>query len=77
MELPISNDILNNFNLKNHEYLVDPTYYDLPSGEQEYKLYSYLTTFFDNAIILDIGTTNGRRRRPTCSECMPVSLNCN
>ena len=60
MELPISNNILNNFNLKNHEYLVDPTYYDLPSGEQEYKLYSYLTTFFDNAIILDIGTLNGR-----------------
>lgn len=56
----LSNAILDKFNLKNHEYLVDPTYYDLPSGNQEYKLYSYLTTFFDNAIILDIGTLNGR-----------------
>jgi len=60
MEIQISNDILNKFKLKNHEYLVDPTYYDLPSGKQEYKLYSYLTTFFDNSIILDIGTLNGR-----------------
>lgn len=60
MEIHISNDILDNFSLKNHEYLVDPTYYDLPSGKQEYKLYSYLTTFFENSIILDIGTLNGR-----------------
>lgn len=60
MEIHISNDILDKFKLKNHEYLVDPTYYDLPSGKQEYRLYSYLTTFFDNAIILDIGTLDGR-----------------
>lgn len=60
MEIHISNDILDKFKLKNHQYLVDPTYYDLPSGNQEYKLYSYLTTFFDNSIILDIGTLNGR-----------------
>jgi hypothetical protein len=60
MEIHISNNILDNFSLKNHGYLVDPTYYDLPSGKQEYKLYSYLTTFFYNAIILDIGTLNGR-----------------
>lgn len=60
MKIHISNDILDNFQLKNHEYLVDPTYYDLPPGKQEYKLYSYLTTFFDNSIILDIGTLDGR-----------------
>ena len=60
MEIHISNNILDSFHLKNHEYLVDSTYYDLPSGKQEYKLYSYLTTFFDNSIILDIGTLNGR-----------------
>lgn len=60
MEIPISNCILDSFQLKNHEYLVDPTYYDLLSGQQEYRLYSYLTTFFDNSIILDIGTLNGR-----------------
>lgn len=60
MEIQISSDVLDKFKLKNHEYLVDPTYYDLLSGKQEYRLYSYLTTFFDNAIILDIGTLNGR-----------------
>lgn len=60
MIIPISNEILNNFQLKNQEYLVDISYYDLPSGQQEYRLYSYLTTFFNNIIILDIGTLNGR-----------------
>ena len=35
-------------------------YYDLKSGEQEYRLYSYLSTFFTNITILDIGTLNGR-----------------
>ena len=60
MEIVINNNILDNFKLKNQEYLVGPTYYDLPSGKQEYKLYSYLTTFFDNSIILDISTLDGR-----------------
>ena len=35
-------------------------YYDVPSGNQEYRLYSYLSTFFHNTTILDIGTMNGR-----------------
>lgn len=60
MIIDISNDILDNFTLKNHEYLVDKNYYDLKSGSQEYRLYSYLTTFFNNITILDIGTLNGR-----------------
>jgi predicted O-methyltransferase YrrM len=60
MNIPISNKILDNFKLKNHEYLVSNSYYDLNSGEQEYRLYSYLSTFFDNIIILDIGTLDGR-----------------
>lgn len=52
--------VLNNFNLKNHEYLVNSVYYDLPSGTNEYRLYSYLSTFFNNSIVLDIGTLDGR-----------------
>jgi len=60
MNIPISNNILDNFQLKNHDYLVSKDYYDLNSGEQEYRLYSYLSTFFDNVIILDVGTLNGR-----------------
>ena len=60
MNIPISNNILDNFKLKNHDYLVSKDYYDLKSGEQEYRLYSYLSTFFDNIIILDIGTLDGR-----------------
>jgi hypothetical protein len=60
MKIKISNEILDNFELKNHKYLVDPNYYDLKSGQQEYRLYSYLTTFFNNCIILDIGTHQGR-----------------
>jgi hypothetical protein len=60
MLIPISNKILDNFKLLNHEYLVDPTYYDSKSGVNEYRLYSYLTTFFNNITILDIGTLTGR-----------------
>ena len=43
MEIKISNEILDIFQLKNHEYLVDSTYYDLSSGQQEYKLYLCVT----------------------------------
>lgn len=60
MNIPISNKILDEFSLKNHQYLPSPMYYDLKSGEQEYRLYSYLSTFFTNITILDIGTLNGR-----------------
>ena len=60
MIIPISNKILDDFKLINHEYLVDKNYYDLKSGVQEYRLYSYLSTFFNNTTILDIGTLNGR-----------------
>lgn len=60
MLIPISNIILDNFKLLNHEYLVDRAYYDSKSGVNEYRLYSYLTTFFNNITILDIGTLTGR-----------------
>ena len=60
MQVEISNVLLDGFNLKNHEFLVKKDYYDLASGKQEYRLYSYLTTFFDNCTILDIGTFDGR-----------------
>jgi predicted O-methyltransferase YrrM len=60
MIIPISNKILDDFQLKNQEYLISKEYYDLPSGLQEYRLYSYLTTFFNNTTILDIGTFQGR-----------------
>ena len=46
MIIPISNKILDEFNLKNYEYLVNKNYYSEKSGVQEYRLYSYLTTFF-------------------------------
>jgi hypothetical protein len=60
MIIPISNDILDNFKLINHEYLVSNQHYEEKSGIQEYRLYSYLSTFFNNITILDIGTLNGR-----------------
>ncbi len=61
----LDNNILDNFKLKNHDYLVDNEYgksiaYDYKSGVNEYRLYSYLSTFFNNSTILDIGTLNGR-----------------
>jgi len=31
----------------------------LPAGQSEYRLYSYLSTFFNDSIILDIGTRTG------------------
>ena len=46
MIIPISNKILDEFNLINEEYLVDQEFYNGKSGLQEYRLYSYLTTFF-------------------------------
>jgi beta-1,4-mannosyl-glycoprotein beta-1,4-N-acetylglucosaminyltransferase len=58
--IPISNQILDNFVMNNQDYLVDNEYYENPSGNQEYRLYSYLSTFFNDAIILDIGTNTGR-----------------
>ncbi len=58
--IQISNKILDGFSLKNHEYLVDSSYYDDKSGIQEYRLYSYLTEFFNEITILDIGTFTGR-----------------
>jgi len=56
----ISNDILDNFELINQEYLPDTEFYNLKSSVAEYRLYSYLTTFFNNIVILDIGTYTGR-----------------
>lgn len=60
IEIILNKIMLNNFELKNHEYLVDSTYYDDPCGKQEYRLYSYLSTFFQDSVILDIGTLCGR-----------------
>jgi len=60
MFISLSNDSLDNFKLINEDYLTDKEYYDLKSGQQEYRLYSYLTTFFNNITILDIGTYTGR-----------------
>jgi len=60
MIIPISNKILDEFNLINEDYLVDQEFYNGKSGLQEYRLYSYLTTFFNDITILDIGTLQGR-----------------
>lgn len=60
MIIQISNKILDEFNIINNEYLVNKNYYNEKSGVQEYRLYSYLTTFFNNIFILDIGTLDGR-----------------
>jgi predicted O-methyltransferase YrrM len=60
MIIPISNEILDNFSLKNKNYLVNKDYYENLSGDQEYRLYSYLSTFFNETTILDIGTLDGR-----------------
>jgi len=60
MIIPINNKILDDFKMINQEYLVDNRFYDLKSGVHEYRLYSYLSTFFNDTIILDIGTKNGR-----------------
>ena len=59
MKIQISNEILDKFSLINSEYLVDERWYSLRSGRQEYRLYSYLSTFYNNCVILDIGTYYG------------------
>lgn len=60
MDIRISNEKLDSFLLKNHEYLVDKNLYNNKSGINEYRLYSFLSTFFNDCIILDIGTKHGR-----------------
>ena len=60
MIIPISNHTLDNFTLLNKNYLVNSNYYEEKSGIQEYRLYSYLSTFFNKITILDIGTFDGR-----------------
>ena len=60
MEITLSVEQLNSFKLKNHNYLVSLEYYDRLAGDQEYRLYSYLSQFFNDSFILDIGTCDGR-----------------
>jgi hypothetical protein len=60
LDITINNKILDNFEMKNSEYLVYNDNYLNNSGIQEYRLYSYLSTFFNDTIILDIGTSHGR-----------------
>jgi predicted O-methyltransferase YrrM len=60
IEILINNSVLDNFKMKNSEYLYHIDYYENLSGMHEYRLYSYLSTFLNNTIILDIGTSYGR-----------------
>ena len=60
VEILINNQVLDQFEMKNLEYLYHKDYYLNLSGTHEYRLYSYLSTFFNNTIILDIGTSFGR-----------------
>jgi len=59
MQITLSKSILDNFDMKNSNFLVEKKYYLLKPGRQEYRLYSYLATFFNNTTILDIGTCKG------------------
>lgn len=60
IEILINNSVLNSFLMKNTEYLFHQDYYLNLSGVHEYRLYSYLSTFFNDTVILDIGTSFGR-----------------
>jgi hypothetical protein len=60
MIIKLSNEILDQFQMKNQSYLFKQDYYELESGNQEYRFYSYLSTFFNDAVFLDIGTLDGR-----------------
>jgi hypothetical protein len=60
VDIIINNKILDKFVMKNSEYLYHQDCYHNPSGIHEYRFYSYLSTFFNNTLILDIGTSYGR-----------------
>jgi predicted O-methyltransferase YrrM len=60
IEILINNNVLDNFIMKNSEYLYHQDCYHEKSGNQEYRLYSYISTFLNNTKILDIGTSYGR-----------------
>jgi predicted O-methyltransferase YrrM len=60
MNIILNKSNLNAFEMQNQDYLVDTMYYNLEAGQAEYRLYSYMSTLFDNVTILDIGTNQGR-----------------
>ena len=62
-DLILSNTILDNFLLKNKDVFnlndLHAQWYENLSGINEYRFYSYLSTLFNNIVILDIGTGFG------------------
>lgn len=55
MRIDVSEKILNDFPMKNYEYIcTDKFDYD-----PQFRIYSYLSTFYDRTIIVNIGTSKG------------------
>ena len=57
MKIQFSNSNLDAIQLKTQPLANE--YYDKPSGQEPYRLYSYLTTFFNNVTIIDVATKDG------------------
>lgn len=59
MKIQIKKDDVVQFDIEHLKKLsISPEHWH-PAGISEYRLYSYLSTLFDNTIILDIGTRTG------------------
>jgi predicted RNase H-like nuclease len=60
----VSNLELDNLDLTHNDYMLNnmlsfAQYYHYPSGQEHYRLLSYITKLYENEILYDIGTCNG------------------
>lgn len=62
MKIHLNNNDLDKIDLSgNRPYLrgISKQYFELPSGHESYRLLSYISSLFNQSIIIDLGTSNG------------------
>jgi len=62
MKINFDNNYLDNLNLQDlYKFCtgVSKKYFTLPSGREPYRLLVYLSSLFNNSILIDLGTSNG------------------
>lgn len=62
--ISVSKTYLNNLDLSHNDYMLKnmsdfANYYHYPSGQEHYRLLSFISKLYDNEILYDIGTNNG------------------
>jgi len=62
--LEVSNSFLDSIDLSHNDYMIDKmttfaTLFKFKSGREHYRILSFISTLFENKILIDIGTNNG------------------